>query len=57
MKIKEKLKELDITVKFLANKLGISQTMTSYYVNGTRQAPPEIEREIKRILNAVEQIA
>lgn len=57
MNFKKKLNELDLTVKFLANKIGVSQTMMSYYVNGTRPIPPEIEKEMIRVLNAVKQIA
>ena len=57
MNYKKKLSELNLTVKFLANKLDVSQTMMSYYVNGTRPIPPEIESNMKRLLNAVGQIA
>lgn len=57
MDYKKKLNELNLTVKFLANKLDVSQTMMSYYVNGSRSIPPDIEREMKRVLNAIGQIA
>lgn len=57
MNYKERLKELGLTVKFLAQKCGVSQTMMSYYINGTRPTPTNIETEIKRVLNAVSKIA
>lgn len=57
MNYKEYIKELGITVKFLAKKIGVSQTMMSYYVNNTRPIPFEIERDINRVLKAVENIA
>ena len=57
MNYKEQIKDLGITVKFLAQKVGTSQTMMSYYVNGTRSAPQNIEQEIKRVLKAIKQIA
>ncbi len=57
MDYKKRLKELDITVKFLANKIGISQTMMSYYVNDTRTPPEDIAKKMKDILKAVERIA
>lgn len=54
---KDKLKELGITVKFLSLKVGVSQTMMSYYVNDTRTPPLEIDSRIKEVLKAVERIA
>lgn len=57
MDYKERLKDLGLTVKFLAQKCDVSQSMMSYYVNGSRTIPDNIEREMKRVLNAVGQIA
>jgi len=57
MDYKKKLKDLDLTVKFLANKIGVSQTMMSYYVNDARTPPEDVERKMKDIIKAVEKIA
>lgn len=57
MSYKDKLKNLDVTVKFLANKIGVSQTMMSYYINGTRPFPDGMKVRVDNILKAIERIA
>lgn len=57
MNYKQQLKDIGITVKFLAMKIDVSQTMMSYYVNNTRPVPPEIELKMKEVIKAVKNIA
>jgi len=57
MNYKDQLKALGITVKFLAIKIGVSQSTMSYYVNNTRPIPPNIEFKMREILEAVGKIA
>ena len=51
--VKEKVKEAGVKKTWLAEKVGISNVLLSHYLNGTRQMPDHIKREILRICDAI----
>lgn len=50
MVIKDAIKEKGIKKSWLASKLGVSNTMMSFYLNGDRPIPPNIEEKLKSLL-------
>ena len=50
MIIKDVLKERGIKKSWLAQKVGISRTMMSFYLNDVRPMPLKVEEKIKSIL-------
>lgn len=51
MNFKERIEETGLKKKWIAEQIGISSVTFSYYINGTRNMPEDVERELKRILN------
>lgn len=47
---RNKIKEKGLKQKWVAKKLGVSQTMLSYYLNETRPIPDNLETELKILL-------
>jgi len=56
MKYKNKLKELGITLQKVAEKIGISNVLLSYYLNGVRPMPEHIEKKLKQIISIYSEI-
>jgi predicted transcriptional regulator len=50
MDYKKRIKELGLKKIWIANRLGISQVLFSYYITGSRPMPEHIERKLKEIL-------
>lgn len=46
----QKIKERGLLKKWIAKKIGISNVLLSYYLNGTRPMPEHIERKLKELL-------
>ena len=51
MVIKDVLKEKGIKKSWLADKVGVSRTMMSFYLNNVRPMPSHIEQKIKSLLS------
>jgi predicted transcriptional regulator len=51
MLIKEAIKEKGIKKSWLASKLGISKTLMSFYLNGDRPIPVNVEEKLKELLS------
>ena len=45
------IKELGVTKQRIAERLGISNVLLSYYLNGTRPMPEHIDRKLKEIIS------
>jgi predicted transcriptional regulator len=50
MDFHQKIKERGLLKKWIAKKIGISNVLLSYYLNGTRPMPEHIERKLKELL-------
>ena len=50
MNWKEKIQEKGLKIKWIADKIGISNVMLSYYINNTRPMPDDIEKQLNLIL-------
>jgi len=51
MDIKAKIKEKGIKISWIASKVGISQPLLSMYLNGDRNFPENIEKQVKSLLS------
>lgn len=51
MDYKEKIKSKGFMIKWVAEKIGISNVLLSYYLNGTRPMPEHIEKRLKIFLH------
>lgn len=51
MDYNERIKEKGLKKIWVANKIGISNVLLSYYINKTRPMPEHIEKKLKSILN------
>lgn len=45
------IKEKGLKKKWIAEKIGISKVLFSFYITGSRPMPEHIERKLKEILN------
>lgn len=52
MDYKTRIKEKGFKLKFVAEKLGISDVLFSYYLNDTRPMPAHIKKSLDTFLNA-----
>lgn len=50
MDFNEKIKETGLKKSKIAEKIGISNVLFSYYLNGTRPMPEHIKRKLREIL-------
>jgi len=50
MNFKEKIEERGLKKMWVANKIGISAVLLSYYLNDTRPMPDHIDQRLKEIL-------
>ena len=50
MDFQQKIKEKGLLKKWIAKKIGISNVLLSYYLNGTRPMPEHIEKKLKELL-------
>jgi len=50
MDYKDRIKERGLKINWIADKIGISRTMLSFYINKVRDMPFEIELKLKEIL-------
>ena len=50
MNFQEKIKEKGLKKSWVAEKLGISSTLLSFYLTGVRQIPEDRIKELKEIL-------
>ena len=50
MDYKKKIQEKGLRKDWIAKKLGISKTLFSFYINGNRSVPENIEKKLKEIL-------
>lgn len=48
---KEEIKKAGRTKIWIADQIGISNVLLSYYLNGTRPMPDHIKKKIKEVLN------
>lgn len=44
------IKEKGLKKRWIATKIGISNVVLSYYLNGTRPIPETVEKKLKEIL-------
>lgn len=51
MNYKDQIKSLGITKQKVAEKLGISNVLLSYYLNNVRPIPEHIEKKLKELLS------
>jgi len=51
MNYNDEIKAIGLTKKKVSEKLGISNVLLSYYINGTRPMPEHIENKLKEIIN------
>ena len=45
--LNKRIKESGLKKKWLAEKVGVSDVLLSYYLNGTRDMPEPVERVLK----------
>jgi len=50
MDYKSKITERGLKSKWIAAKIGISETLFSYYITGVRSMPEHVQRKLKEIL-------
>jgi len=50
MNYNERIEELGLKKKWIANKMGISKTLLSFYLTGTRPIPKNKKAELEKIL-------
>jgi predicted transcriptional regulator len=50
-KVKDKIEELGVKKSFVAKKIGITNVMFSYYLNGRKSISKEKEFELQKFLN------
>jgi len=50
MDYKEIIKEKGLKKRWIADKIGVSRVLFSYYINGTRSMPESVEKQLKAIL-------
>ena len=50
MDYNEKIKEKGLKKSWIANKIGISNVLLSYYLNDTRPMPEHISDKLKEVL-------
>lgn len=50
MNYKEKIRSKGLKFKWVAEQIGISNVLLSWYLNGVRQMPLHIEEKIKEII-------
>ena len=50
MELKQKIKNRGLKIKFIAEKVGVSQPLLSMYLNGKRKMPESIHDNIEKIL-------
>lgn len=50
MDYKKEIEKIGLTKKKVAEKLGISNVLLSYYINGARSIPINIEDDLKKII-------
>jgi predicted transcriptional regulator len=51
MDYKERIREKGLLKSWIAKKIGISNVLFSYYLNGTRPMPEHVEIKLKEILS------
>lgn len=51
MNFNEKIKEKGLKKTWIANQIGISNVLLSYYLTGTRDMPEHIDRRLKEVLS------
>lgn len=50
MNFNEKIKEKGLKKTWIAEQIGISNVLLSYYLTGTRSMPEHIDRKLKEVL-------
>lgn len=50
MTYKEQIKHLGLKINWVAKRIGISNVVLSYYLNGKRDMPKDIETKLKHLL-------
>lgn len=53
MDYKQEIKERGLKLKFVADRVGISQPELSMFINKTRNMPDEVEVRIKEIISQI----
>lgn len=56
MNYNKEIKELGVTKQRIAERIGISNVLLSYYLNGTRPIPEHIEVKLKEIISMYQAI-
>ena len=54
MKLKERINKAGIRHKKIAEKLCVSETQLSFWLNGTRQMPHKVEQQVTKIIEKAE---
>lgn len=56
MNYNEAIKKLGVTKQRIAERLGISNVLLSYYLNGTRPMPEHIDKKLKELISMYQAI-
>jgi predicted transcriptional regulator len=56
MDFNKEIKSLGVTKQRIAKKIGISNVLLSYYLNGTRPMPEHIDLKLKELISMYQAI-